>query len=507
MSWLRNPAIAVSVGFAVLTTAWAVTTPPFASPDEWSHYLRTLSISHGQVLGRPITDYPPGLTQAQLTWVLQATRVVEFPPGFAPEGYACHVFTPKQSAACNDAVRTPPEGGERIIPNGTYQPAAYLPAATLIRLGWGPKSALLFGRLATAAACALLLFVAARALLAGANRAVFALLLACTPMTVFLSGMLNPSGLEIFGAIALLSGLLAVDRGGDAAKPGWLAATVGAVVLPLSRSLGGAYLPAVIALWCFAAGPRRVLQLARAFRKQTVIFTLAAALGFVINRAWEHLYGPRVPADTHDLGSALVGALGQFPGWLKQQLGNFQYIDTPLPEPVYAAWFAVAAALIALGVALGSQMHRRGIAAGVLLAFAIPLALQVLVLRPSEWLVQGRHIIAVTVPALLFAGDSLARSTRGSVPMRALQGAVIFVWPAGHVSGFWVNAHRSAVGLDGPWWFLGGSEWQPRLGWVLWLVVALAAVALVVAAGVSSMRSPGLRADVAVPESESTQHV
>ena len=497
-----EPAVAVALAFGVLSAAWAVTTPPFSSPDEWAHYLRALSIAHGQILGRPIVDYPKGLTEAQRSWVLQATRTVDVPPHLDPTGYACHVFAPEKSAACNDRVVSPAAAGERIIPNGTYQPAAYFAPASLVRLGASATSALLFGRLAIVLACASLLLLALRAL---GSQGVSGLLLAWTPMTAFLAGMLNPSGLEIFAAIAFLGGLIAVARGGESTKHGWVAATAGGLILPLSRSLGGVYLPIIAGLWTFAIGPRRVLELVRSSRAHAAGCAAASLAGLVANRAWEHLYGPKVPADTSSLGAAIAAAFTQFPGWLMQQAGNFQYIDTPLPEAIYAAWLACIIALLGLALVKGTWADRRGILASLAVAVSIPIALQVLVLRPVEWLVQGRHVIAVTLPALLFAGESVER--RPSAAVRPLLATCLAVWAAGQLCGFWVSAHRSAVGLEGPVWFLGASEWQPPLGWTIWLVALMGALGSIAVSLWSSSSGRHVEGGPQGAENARTQHV
>jgi hypothetical protein len=52
-----------------------------------------------------------------------------------------------------------------------------------------------------------------------------------------------------------------------------------------------------------------------------------------------------------------------------------------------------------------------------------------------------------------------------------------------HFIAWYVNARRSAVGTDGPLFFLGDAKWSPAGGWVLWLVLAvLGSLALIAAA-------------------------
>jgi hypothetical protein len=47
---------------------------------------------------------------------------------------------------------------------------------------------------------------------------------------------------------------------------------------------------------------------------------------------------------------------------------------------------------------------------------------------------------------------------------------------------YW-NGRRSAVGLDGPFFFPGDAEWSPPLGWGLWLAMAAGGAACVAVVG------------------------
>jgi hypothetical protein len=38
----------VFFSYAMLVVAWIFGSPPYAAPDEWHHYLRAVSIGHGQ---------------------------------------------------------------------------------------------------------------------------------------------------------------------------------------------------------------------------------------------------------------------------------------------------------------------------------------------------------------------------------------------------------------------------------------------------------------------------
>jgi hypothetical protein len=56
----------VVAAYAVLAVALAMTTPPFAAPDEANHYLRAVGISDGSLVGRRVRDTNPALDTKQL---------------------------------------------------------------------------------------------------------------------------------------------------------------------------------------------------------------------------------------------------------------------------------------------------------------------------------------------------------------------------------------------------------------------------------------------------------
>ena len=46
----RPRAAFVALGLTLLLAAWIMATPPFAAPDEGSHYLRALTITNGSIV-------------------------------------------------------------------------------------------------------------------------------------------------------------------------------------------------------------------------------------------------------------------------------------------------------------------------------------------------------------------------------------------------------------------------------------------------------------------------
>src|SRR5437773_10628597 len=89
----RLPPWLIFAAYALLMAAWIVGNPPYSAPDEWSHYLRAVSLGHGQLLGTRSgregglaivgPTRPPFLDETtyknELAWVAQNTRKVRIP--------------------------------------------------------------------------------------------------------------------------------------------------------------------------------------------------------------------------------------------------------------------------------------------------------------------------------------------------------------------------------------------------------------------------------------------
>ena len=89
-------------------------------------------------------------------------------------------------------------------------------------------------------------------------------------------------------------------------------------------------------------------------------------------------------------------------------------------------------------------------------------------------------MIAITAPLFLIAGDAIARALSQKTRARALAAGILVVWVGTQLIAFFVNARRSAVGDEGDVWFVSAAEWQPPLGWALWLLVVSAGLAMAV---------------------------
>ena len=473
--------------YALLAVAWAMASPPFAAPDEDAHYLRAIAVANGHLLGPRGVYRDPALTPRHQRVINGIARRVEVPPGLSPAGFGCPVHRPRASAACQYRVMPPRTKVSAVTPVGGYQPLPYLLPAAVIELGDNPASADRLARLAgmlpwlgLIAVATLLLWSAAAP---GASLA--GVVVAVTPMAVFVGASLTGSGIEIAASIAFAAAMLRLARDRDPSRWVWAAAGFSGAALALSRSPGPLWVVMGVALLLALAGPRRAWALARGAPVAAGLAGGAVLVAVVLNRLWEAAYGPQIGFGLSPVWSSLGAGRRQLDEVMLQAIGKFGYLDLALPAVAYVVWAALALGLMALALALGTRRDRVLLGAAVLASLVLPVLFYAGVARHGDIPLQGRHILPLLVLVPLLAGEIvLARRERLRAPGDGTLLACLAM-PAAAVQllAWYVNAHRSAVGTDGPWWFIGRAEWSPPAGWGIWLAVtALGALALAAAA-------------------------
>ncbi len=493
--------------YAVLAVVWAMTNPPFAAPDEAAHYLRAVGVSDGSLVGRPAHLSGPGLdvklvipqepSPLQLAWVNQATRAVAVPAGLSPEGFNCEVREPRASAACTRDAPTNHAVVREITSVGTYQPFPYLLPAALLRVDAHAAGSLRLARLATVAMWLALLAVAVYALWDDAlgPASLSGLLVAVTPMVVFVGSSLNGSSLEVMGSIAFFAALLAVTRDRGERRPPTrllVAAGVSGLVLALSRSTGPLWVVLGLLLAALASDRERLRgQLGRS-RWAALAAVACVVVGLVLNRYWEALYGPHATVSLLPGGAALRAGVSSLIHTQAGLIGNFGYLNLPLPYVLTVAWWLLALALVLAGLRWGERRARRALIVAAALAIVIPIYLEAAVLRNTGYGLQPRHYLPFVVLLPILAFEAVRRSGWARAQGGRVFGlfAVLVAATAGmQVWAWWINARRYAVGSGGPFWFVDRAQWSPPLGWAPWIAVLVCA-AVVLSAGLAARRRP-----------------
>jgi hypothetical protein len=479
MSNAKTLPVLLALGWLLLAAAWIGGNPPFAGADEEWHYLRSIGIAQGQLVGDPAPDARLGANEKQIAWTSKATRFVDVPAGKAPPSAGCYVFDRTAPATCLDEWQPPSERTGLVTPVGTYQPLPYLLPALGVELDSQPAGALRAGRVAGALIPLALLLVAIAALWAGAALSLTGLLLAVTPMVIFSVSLLNGSGLEIAAAITFAAALLRLGRDpAMAPRRLWVAIAVSGALLALSRSGSPVWVVVILA----AIAP----LLPRLPRRPALITGAALVAAVVANRVWEAAYGPDVMLGLANARNTIGPAYEQWWHALSDLVGRFGYLELRVPLVAILGWFAVTLVLVVTALWHANTRERIALGLAALVAVALPPAFYLVQYRHTGFDLQGRHVLPVLVLVPLVAGEIVWRQrARVGTGLAAAAAAV-----AGIVQlvAWWAYARRSAVGTDGPFWFPADAAWSPPLGWGPWVALAVAAAGCLIAYALASRR-------------------
>ena len=491
----RRGALLFVAAYAVLSLAWIFANPPYAAPDEWSHVVRAESIAFGHLIGSPPTqpvlgpvgpNEPAAGHAERMRWAKTNTRRVSIPAGKTPQWFSCSA-DPLVPALCLTGPPKPAPAASYQIPTGGYQPFSYLLPALVARLDVKPDS-IDIGMRIVKALFALALIAAAFILLwepRERSLPALGLVVALTPMVVFLGSTMNPSGLEISSAVTFFAALLRLRRAQPARGAVWAALGASGVVLALARGQSPGWVFLDLAVFLALTGIRPGIAVFRRGGRYAAAALAAIAVAVGLNRLWEDLYGPRVPFDPTPLGLSLKSGWFELPGVLRQEIGSFDYLENGLSPLAYTAWYCLVAALVTIALLVGTRRERAVLCTVFAVALALPVALVGAVMRHTGYGLQGRYVLAFSVVVPLLAGEIVFG---GRAKLRALNARSLVV-PFGAVAaavqldGVYANARRFAVGVAGPQWFVGRPvTWAPPGGWWLWLLVMVCGAGLLVLA-------------------------
>ncbi len=455
---------------------------PFAAPDEFEHFIRAIGVSEGHLIGEPTRARTSGSTPTQIASTSQAARVVSLPADLNPEPFACELGPGERSAACQNTANPHPPPAALVTAVGNYQPFPYLLPALALRAGGSPPAALRLGRAAEALTVLALLAIAVLALHDAESPLVslLGLLLAVTPMVLFCASSLSGSGTEIAGAAAFFSCLLRVGRPASVPARWWAFTAISGATLALSRSASPAWLVLALLIAVGWSGPQAFIRRwTGGWEPRVTAGALVLAVG--LNRVWEGLYGSRLPLDTTKLHAGLVAGAHEWWKALPDLVGKFGYLDVKLPLVIPLAWFGLVFALLGGAVLVCGRRERLLLTIVLVAGLVGPVIFYALLIRPTGFGLQGRHVLPILVAVPLLAGEVLnrhrdrARADWLTLLTVTIPVAVGFM----QVAAWYVNARRYAVGGSGPEWFLGRAAWTPPVGWWTWLTaVVLAGVCL-----------------------------
>jgi hypothetical protein len=480
MALRTRAAVLAAVGITLLLGAWVLSTAPFNSPDEASHYLRALSIANGTLLGPKVPYRNAAITPAQAAWAGHDTRGVFVPARLSPPNVRClNGSHDTLAGGCIEAAYT-----------GDYAPLPYLLPAAALSASRDATTGLWLARVASALPSLGFIILAIVFASGGGGWALVGLLAAITPMVLFVSSVVNPNGLEIAASLAFAAGLLRLARD-RRPPPGWVWAAVslsGAVVV-LSWQLGPVFAAADLALALALLSREQLAALLDRHRKQV----LATGLALITAVALYFVYGissglSHASVSFRPVRANLQQGLDQLGPAIHDAVGLFGLLMIHLPTSMYWIWWLLILALCGAAMLISERRNRIVLALTVLVAAAFPIFFYAWVYRLTGFALQGRYVLPLLALPPMLAGELLGRSGRlrgrGRGPLLA---AAIAVMALLQLGAWWINARHWAGGRHALW-FLGHPTWSPPLGWWPWTSMALVGTAALLGAATVQLR-------------------
>jgi hypothetical protein len=476
-----RPRVVFLVFFALAflsIACWSFASPLVAAPDEQAHVIRADALAHGHL------GHPSARTDKVLVTVMVPESINE-----VKYWITCWQFHASVPASCSPRWTT----SQRLVATTTH--VGHYPPLYYALVGSGSylsqqRSGIYAMRLVSAALSAAMLALSAYAVARWSRRRsiVAGVFAALTPITLFLSAAVNPSGFEIVTAISLWTAVAVMALEYPADPPRGLVAIIAvtASVLALIRGLSPLWVLLVALTLVLLLGPRRVLGLVRERRDVrlaagAVSVVAILAVAWILTQGTLHVLPSHVVLD-HDTTTLqtvrAVAAHGY--QWLRESVGVLGWLDTPMPMGLYQAWYLLMLAVVLVGV-MRANWRQRGVLVSVCaLAFVVPVLVVSREARQIGVVWQGRDGMPLTVGALILGAALCARAARSGAFERWLATFIVATASILDVIAFYVNLRRYAIGVDGPaWFFLHNQGWSPPTGQLPTLVAYCALSVLV----------------------------
>jgi hypothetical protein len=308
------------------------------------------------------------------------------------------------------------------------------------------------------------------------------LIVAVTPMVIFTSAVISPSGAEVASALCLIAALIRLWRDPLAAGAAYALGASG-FVLAIGRPLGPVWVVLGAGLLIVLLGRQNLCLLWASAPRRNIALAALVAIGATANLVWQVAVLAPGARSISEVLSFIGPSIGALPETFGEAIGVFGWQDTLMPRPVYGVWGLALIALIAAALLVGRLREIRTVELVLLASGALTVALSAFAVMPTGFAIQGRYMLPALITVPFLSGEVMhrnrnkAKGSWASGLVVVLAACVALV----QLAGWYSNAHRYAVGRDGPWLFLTSAQWQPRLGWPLLLAVATAGAACIIA--------------------------
>jgi hypothetical protein len=420
-----------------LTVIWALANPMFASPDEPAHMVRAQGIIHGDSKEPYVTDGIPG------------GQVM------------CMAFYWDVTADCmNLAWGT--QGEVQGSPTDTYPPLFHAVAGIPSLVFDGLKGAYIM-RLWMAFVCSSMIALAATLLWFRRQHiwSIGGLIAALTPMVVFTSATVNPSGITSALASLIWAGGLNITKPTETTNHRLSRWTfIASVILfPLLRRDALAWEIVVLAILATTISLKRLIELKRDRLMLGALVALTANMVFV----WFTWSGTATDSFVSNSashgGGSWASGLGSLYTKILEMIGWFGWQDSPMTSESWVLLLCLLFGVISIAATGGEKSLSRTL---VIAVSALVLA-PVIIGTVRYPYVQGRYLLPLWVGCGMLAGQALAESDLPKLFLQRIFKIFIGLMAIIQFFAFAQNLRRYAVGRTGSWKFFQQSNWHPPM--------------------------------------------
>jgi Predicted membrane protein (DUF2142) len=447
------PFVWAFVGVGMMLCAWSFATPMAAAPDEPNHIIQAAAVVRGQF------DEPHHLT---FSGPLSTVRVPEWTQNLPiiPACWLAHLHLP----ACSGNL-----GNSTAIVSATTQfsnsPPLYYIVVGVPTLLLSGKSAvytmrvtgdLLNGALVALGIWLLVRYYPRRTPLIG-------VLIALSPMVLYLMAVVTTSGFETASGFAAWCGGLCVVEHCKIPRALAICTAVAAVLLVLSRPtspLDAVILTVVLLLLIGWQSLRQRLNPGLLPLLIPVAVAMVAAGVFLLIDGTPELLG-LPPAHPASLLSNMWTTFRLTGGYLRQCIGDFGWVNDPVPTWVVIVWASCLAALTVAALFLSAPC-RRALPVLALAVLVLPLFLEAPQINHVGTYFRGRYLVPVAVGFPLVASTFQwpARRHRVAPFVTLVLGVVLIAAQLGSFVGaldFFQTGRGVPTGIHAGWLPPGGQ--------------------------------------------------
>ncbi len=393
-------ALVTVLGLAATLLSWSLASPLSSGPDEPNHVVAAAAAVVGHNTGL-VAHFPFGtLSIVDVPrWAAQAHLLV------------CYARMPWHLANCGFRLSDATHLSRGVTQFATYPQLYYLVVGQAAQFTagvagfWGMRLISMAMVVALLALGLLAIVVRGRARLRPLG-----FLVACTPYLYFICAVLNSSALEVAAALASWCCLLVLID--DPNPPGWMiwSSATSLALFMLARPASPLLVVIVLLVAACYAGWTRCRALVRWRFAPIAVAVGLSGITAVIWRLWKGspvLLGRPWPHHL-TLLQAADRSLGLSGPRLRDLVGRFGWLDTPVHLWVVIGWATVLGVLVVLGMA-SSGKARRGVPVAIIATIVLPVLIEAPLLNHVGTIWQARYSLPVAVGVPLVAATRLGR--------------------------------------------------------------------------------------------------